>query len=108
MAMEWLSDSVISAVTGVGSAVATGVGGYFVAKRQSKTSERELLSKDERAFRDALKEELNKYREEVINLRKEIMQLMEMNMKLETENKILMSKMDVLRKELREFRNKNE
>jgi uncharacterized protein YlxW (UPF0749 family) len=86
---EW-TDSNVTALAGLVTSVVAGFGGYLTAKRSSKMSEREMLSKDEQAFRQELRNELQAYREEVIKLR--------------VENQYLIKQVEELTSELRKWK----
>jgi predicted RNase H-like nuclease (RuvC/YqgF family) len=87
---------VIVAIVGlVGSAV-TGVIGYATGRGKDKISDRELLSKDEQAFRKELRAELRANKEKIEKLSDEIVILRRENMELVAENRSLNAKVEQL------------
>lgn len=82
-------------VTGVGSAIA-GVIGYYSGKGKDKLTDRELLSKDEQAFRAELREELRANKEEISRLSDEVIILRRENNELIAENRLLNIKVEEL------------
>lgn len=87
---------VITAILGlVGSAV-TGIIGYASGKNNNKVTDRELLSKDEQAFRERLIERLTSSEEKIERLSNEVITLRQENMELIAENRLLNNKVEQL------------
>lgn len=91
-----MSVDLITVIIGGVVPVITGVIGYFSGRSKDKMTERELLSKDEQAFRTELREELKTYKEEIKRLSDEITVLQKENMDLITENRLLNIKVEEL------------
>ncbi len=89
-------EGVLIAIVGSLTSVAGAAIGFYGGKRKDKISERELLSKDEQAFRLELREELRVYKEEISGLRQEVARLSIDNLALLTENKLLNMKVQAL------------
>jgi predicted nuclease with TOPRIM domain len=87
---------VITAIAGlVGSAV-TGIIGYASGKNNNKVTDRELLSKDEQAFRERLIERLTSSEEKIERLSNEVITLRQENLALIAENRLLNNKVEQL------------
>jgi cell division protein FtsB len=87
---------VTTAVVGGVVSVITGVVGYLSGRGKDKVTERELLSKDEQAFRAELREELCTYKEDIKRLSDEITVLRKENNELINENRLLNFKVEQL------------
>lgn len=93
----------LTAIIGVVGSIVTGGIGYLSGKNKDKVTDRELLSKDEQAFRANLIERINAYEEkidklnsEVVILSREVITLRKENLELISENKQLNSKVEEL------------
>lgn len=102
-----LEENVITSLISLAGMLITGFFGFLVAKgkarREFMISDRQLLSEDEKKFRQELMEELLRNRNEINSLRKEVETLRKMNLNLEHENKQLQAKIDELRVELKRW-----
>ncbi len=87
---------VITAVVGLVSTAVSGVIGYASGKSNNKVTDRELLSKDEQAFRERLIERLTSSEEKIELLSNEVITLRQENMELITENRLLNIKVEQL------------
>ncbi|MBD8498871.1 hypothetical protein [Paenibacillus arenosi] len=87
---------VITAIIGGIVSIITGAIGYASGRGNNKMTDRELLSKDEQAFRAELREELAKNKEEIKRLSEEIQTLREENLDLITENRLLNARVEEL------------
>ncbi|ALA07184.1 hypothetical protein SECTIM467_54 [Brevibacillus phage SecTim467] len=87
---------VITAIVGGVVSVITGYIGYASGRSKDRVTDRELLSKDEQAFRAELREELRVYKEEIKRLSDEIQVLRKENLELITENRQLNAKVEEL------------
>ena len=109
---------IIPVIVAIVSSVAT----FFVAKGNNKVSDRKLLSEDEKAFREELRQtildykqevedtrqELKESREEIRDLRDEIAQLHKLNLDLTLENQKLVNKIESLSILVGKLKNKDE
>lgn len=99
-----MNENVITALASVLGMFITGGFGYLVARNNNKKdlsiNDRQLLSEDERQFRQELKTELANNRKEIEGLRLEVENLRALNLNLELENKQLQIKVDELRQAL--------
>lgn len=87
---------VITTVVGLVSTAVSGVIGYASGKSNNKVTDRELLSKDEQAFRERLIERLTSSEEKIELLSNEVITLRQENMELITENRLLNIKVEQL------------
>ncbi|MGG1616560.1 hypothetical protein ACIFQM_08880 [Paenibacillus sp. NRS-1782] len=74
----------------------SGVIGYASGRSNNKVKERELLSKDEQAFRVTLMDALSSHKEEIHRLSEEIAVLQTENLSLLAENRSLNAKVEAL------------
>lgn len=106
-----LTQIIVPAIVGVIGSLAS----YLIAKNANKKdfniADRQLLSDDEKSFRQELRESITLYkaeledaRAEIRALRDEVAQLHRVNLELTLENKELQKKVDGLRSELQSFR----
>lgn len=100
--------NVITAVIGAVASVITGIIGYLSGRNNNKLTDRELLSKDEQAFRSELREELKIYKEEIKQLKAEIAVLRKENLELIMENRLLNAKVEELMSRLGEISGKGD
>jgi predicted nuclease with TOPRIM domain len=100
--------SVITAIVGAVASVITGFIGYMSGRNNNKLTDRELLSKDEQAFRAELREELRVYKEEIKHLKEEIAVLRKENLELIMENRLLNAKVEELMSRLRDISDKGD
>lgn len=95
---------IITAIVGLLGTAVSGIIGYTTGKGKDKVTERELLSKDEQAFRAELREALRINEEKVERLSNEIVILRKENMELIAENRLLNNKVEQLVRQLSEGR----
>lgn len=98
---------VITAIVGLVGTAVSGVIGYASGKNNNKVTDRELLSKDEQAFRAGLIERLNSYEEKIEKLSNEVVTLRKENMELISENRLLNIKVEQLVAQLSQRRDVN-
>ncbi|MGG4144849.1 hypothetical protein ABEW34_17170 [Paenibacillus algorifonticola] len=91
-----MNEGILTIVVGAIVSVITGVMGYLGGRSKDRISDRELLSKDEQAFRAELRAELLDHKEEIQKLSQEIVILRKENMELVTENRLLNAKVEQL------------
>jgi hypothetical protein len=113
-----MNQQILEVLIPVAVAVVTALGTLFVAKSNNKkeltVSDRQLLSEDERNFRQelresivmykneivSLREETKLYKEEIVSLRDEVRLLREINLHLEVENQKLVIKVEELSQQI--------
>lgn len=99
-----MSQMWVSVISSIGGMFIAGLWGYLKAKSKDKITDRQLLSQDEKSFRDSLLEEIKSYREQIGLLRVDMDSLISTNAELKAENKMLGEKVDELTEELKKFR----
>ncbi|WP_151734152.1 hypothetical protein [Paenibacillus tengchongensis] len=91
-----MDTGVVTAVIGVIGTALSGTIGYATGRTKDKMTEREMLSKDEQAFRAELRAELQTHKDEIRKLSEEITVLRKENMDLIAENRLLNIKVEQL------------
>ncbi|MGG3801259.1 hypothetical protein [Metabacillus fastidiosus] len=107
-----MQDSFIAALGSIIGIFVTGSFGFLAAKNQSKKdmtiNDRQLLSADEKQFRNELKEMMLSYQDKVVNLTAKVEELTKANLSLETQVQSLTLRNESLEKQVQTLTQVNE